>query len=56
MDFQLSDRETHFRDRVKAFIDTRIRPRHADYLAQQREGERWKVIPVIEEMKAHAKA
>ena len=56
MDFQLSDRETHFRDRVKAFIDTRIRPRHADYLAQQREGERWKVIPVIEQMKAHAKA
>ena len=56
MDFQLSDRETHFRDRVKAFIDTRIRPRHADYLAQQREGERWKVIPVIEEMKVHAKA
>nr|WP_314435200.1 acyl-CoA dehydrogenase family protein [uncultured Brevundimonas sp.] len=56
MDFQLSDRETHFRDRVKAFIDTRIRPRHADYLAQQREGERWKVIPVIEEMKVQAKA
>jgi acyl-CoA dehydrogenase len=56
VDFQLSDRETHFRDRVKAFIDTRIRPRHADYLAQQREGERWKVIPVIEQMKAHAKA
>ena len=56
MDFQLSDRETHFRDRVKAFIDTRIRPRHVDYLAQQREGERWKVIPVIEEMKVHAKA
>jgi len=56
VDFQLSDRETHFRDRVKAFIDTRIRPRHADYLAQQREGERWKVIPVIEEMKVHAKA
>lgn len=56
MDFQLSDRETHYRDRVKAFIDNRIRPRHADYLAQQREGERWKVIPVIEEMKAHAKA
>ncbi len=56
MDFQFSDRETHFRDRVKAFIDTRIRPRHADYLAQQREGERWKVIPVIEEMKVQAKA
>jgi len=56
VDFQFSDRETHFRDRVKAFIDTRIRPRHADYLAQQGEGERWKVLPVIEEMKAQAKA
>jgi len=56
MDFTLSERETYFRDRVKAFIDTRIRPRDGDYHAQQKEGERWKVLPVIEDVKAEAKA
>ncbi|MEP9360736.1 acyl-CoA dehydrogenase family protein [Sphingomonas sp. KR3-1] len=56
MDFTLSERETYFRDRVKAFIDTRIRPRDGDYRDQQREGDRWKVLPVIEEVKAEAKA
>ncbi|GAA4763888.1 acyl-CoA dehydrogenase family protein [Stakelama sediminis] len=56
MDFTLNDRETHFRDRVKAFIETHIRPRQADYAAQSANGERWKVIPVIEEVKEEAKA
>jgi acyl-CoA dehydrogenase len=56
MDFTLSARETAFRDRVKAFIDAEIRPRDGDYHRQQREGERWKVIPVIEDVKAKARA
>ena len=56
MDFTLSERETYFRDRVRDFIDQNIRPRQADYDQQAHEGERWKVIPVIEEMKEKAKA
>ncbi|MGR6328125.1 acyl-CoA dehydrogenase family protein [Sphingomonas sp. XXL09] len=56
MDFTLSARETVFRDRVRAFIDAEIRPRQAEYDAQEHDGERWKVIPVIEEVKARAKA
>ena len=56
MDFTLNERETFFRDRVKAFIDQNIRPRQADYEAQSKAGDRWKVIPVIEEMKEKAKA
>ena len=56
MDFTLTERETHFRDRVRAFIDAEIRPRHADYLAQGHEGDRWKVLPVIEEVKERARA
>ncbi|RST31124.1 acyl-CoA dehydrogenase [Sphingomonas ginkgonis] len=56
MDFELSDRQRHFRDRVRSFIDTRIRPRHSDYLRQSHEGDRWKVIPVIEELKPVARA
>ncbi|MEP7007058.1 MAG: acyl-CoA dehydrogenase family protein [Sphingomonas bacterium] len=56
MDFTLSERETYFRDRVKTFIDQNIRPRQDDYNQQSHEGDRWKVIPVIEEMKVKAKA
>ena len=56
MDFTLSERETYFRDRVKAFIDAEIAPRNHEYHQQAHEGERWKVIPVIEEVKQKAKA
>ncbi|WP_380785745.1 acyl-CoA dehydrogenase family protein [Sphingomonas sp. R86521] len=56
MDFTLSERETYFRDRVKAFIDAEIRPRQADYDEQAHHGERWKVLPVIEQVKEKAKA
>jgi acyl-CoA dehydrogenase len=56
MDFTLTDRETYWRDRVRDFIDREIRPRQAEYDRQAHEGERWKVIPVIEEVKEKAKA
>jgi alkylation response protein AidB-like acyl-CoA dehydrogenase len=56
MDFSLGPAETDWRDRVRGFIDEHVRPRCADYDAQQREGERWKVLPVIEELKAKARA
>jgi acyl-CoA dehydrogenase len=56
MDFTLTPRETDFRDRVRAFIDEHITPRNAEYHAQQAEGERWKVLPVIEALKPIARA
>ena len=56
MDFTLNERETHFRDQVKAFIDREIRPCQHAYDEQSHEGERWKVLPVIEEVKGKAKA
>ena len=55
MDFTLSDRETFFRDRVREFMVREIAPRQAEYGTQWSEGERWKVIPVIEEVKEKAK-
>ena len=55
MDFTLSERESYFRDRVRTFIDQNIRPRQAEFDEQHHEGDRWKVIPVIEEMKHKAK-
>ena len=56
MDFTLGTAETQWRDRVRAFMDDQVRPRVPDYDAQQRQGERWKVLPVVEELKARAKA
>ena len=56
MDFSVSRTETEWRDRVRAFMDEHVRPRGADYDAQQRAGERWKVLPVIEELKEKARA
>ena len=56
MDFTPTDRETHWRDRVRAFVETEIRPRDPDYHAQQAEGPRWKILPVIEELKDKARA
>ena len=56
MDFTLTDREEHFKNLVRRFVDEKIRPRDHEYHAQQREGARWKVLPVIEELKVQAKA
>ena len=56
MDFSLGSGETKWRDRVRAFIDENVRPRAQDYDAQQREGDRWKVLPVIEELKQKARS
>jgi acyl-CoA dehydrogenase len=56
VDFTLTERETYFRDRVKGFIDTKIRPRQADYHHEAHSGDRWKVNRIIEEVKAVAKA
>ena len=56
MDFDLTERQTYWRDRVREHIERHVRPRDAECKAQHREGDRWKVIPVIEEEKARAKA
>src|SRR6478672_10955162 len=56
MDFKLDQADVHWRDRVRAFIDDHVRPRVPDYDAQQREGDRWKVLPVVEELKEKARA
>ena len=56
MDFSLGPAETEWRDRVRAFMNAHVRPRVADYDSEQREGDRWKVLAVIEELKAKARA
>ena len=55
MEFNLSQADVEWRDRVRAFMETEVRPRAADYDLQQAAGDRWKVLPVIEELKQRAR-
>jgi alkylation response protein AidB-like acyl-CoA dehydrogenase len=55
VDFELSDRQRHFRDRVREFIEAEIRPRSADYQAQSHGDDPWQAVPVIEELKPRAR-
>ncbi|MGX7741008.1 acyl-CoA dehydrogenase family protein [Rhodopseudomonas palustris] len=56
MDFTMSDRQSEWLDRVTKFMNDHVRPAVPIYKQQDAEGERWKVIPVLEELKAKAKA
>ena len=58
MDFSMSERQRHWRDRVIAFMNAHVYPAMPTYDAQM-EGfgaNRWQVVPVLEELKAKAKA
>ncbi len=56
MDFELTERQAYWRDRVREHINRYVRPRVKDYYAEQAQGSRWKVLQVIEEEKERAKA
>ncbi|NCU11533.1 MAG: acyl-CoA dehydrogenase, partial [Sphingomonadaceae bacterium] len=56
MDFDPTERQVYWRDRVRDFIEAHVRPRIADYKAEDAQGDRWKVLQVVEEEKARAKA
>ncbi|MEC9067975.1 acyl-CoA dehydrogenase family protein [Pelagerythrobacter marinus] len=56
MDFEPTERQQYWRDRVRDFIETNVRPNAETYARQDAEGDRWKVIPIVEDMKAKAKA
>jgi acyl-CoA dehydrogenase len=55
MDFDFSPRQRELMRRVSEFMDEHVYPAEPTYEAQMAEGERWKVIPVLEELKAKAK-
>ncbi|MDO7843119.1 acyl-CoA dehydrogenase family protein [Sphingomonas immobilis] len=56
MDFSLSQTQVHWRDRVKAFMDAHVFPNEERYEREVEEGARWKELPLVEELKAKAKA
>ncbi len=56
MDFDLTERQRYWRDRVREFMNQHVVPRQQDYYDQQAVGSRWKVLQVVEDEKARAKA
>jgi acyl-CoA dehydrogenase len=58
MDFSLSDRQRHWRDRVADFMQKHVYPAVDTYGEQMQpaDGNRWIVVPVLEELKKKAKA
>ncbi|HEV7635738.1 MAG TPA: acyl-CoA dehydrogenase family protein, partial [Bradyrhizobium sp.] len=56
MDFNMSDRQKEWLNRVQSFMHKHVRPAVPVYKAQDAEGERWKVIPVLEDLKKKARA
>jgi len=58
MDFALSERQCYWRDRVRSFMEARVYPNVRTYNEQLAGfgADRWQVIPVLEDLKAEAKA
>ena len=56
MDFDLTDRQKHWQGRVREFIERKVRPAVPTYKEQDAAGDRWKVIQIVEDLKAEAKA
>ncbi len=56
MDFEYSPKVKELQERVGAFMDAHIYPNEAKMAAQIAEGDRWQPIPMLEEIKAKAKA
>ena len=54
--FDTSDKAKDLQEKLKAFMDKYIYPNESEYFRQLDEGDRWKVIPLIEELKAKAKS
>ena len=55
MDFDLTERQSFFRDRVRNFIESQVRPRVAEYKNQIDAGDRWQPIQLIEDLKPMAR-
>jgi acyl-CoA dehydrogenase len=56
MNFEYSDKVKYLQKKLAAFMDEHIYPNEQTYYEQNHTGERWKVIPIIEELKPKAKA
>src|SRR5437773_1311472 len=56
MNFDMSDKQKEWLNRVQAFMNTHVRPAVPIYKQQDEAGERWKAIPILEDLKKKARA
>src|SRR3954452_18484374 len=52
MDFTMSAKQQEWLERVRSFMTKHVRPAVPIYKQQDAEGSRWKVIPILEDLKA----
>ncbi len=56
MDFEYSDKVKALQERISAFMDQQIYPNEDEITRQNNEGDRWQHAPLIDELKAKARA
>src|SRR5215471_17338865 len=56
MNFEFSDKTKYLQKKLSAFMDEYIYPNEGKFYEQLNSGDRWKVIPLIEELKPKARA
>lgn len=56
MDFAYSERALEMLDRLRTFMTKHVYPNQTRYLQELNDGGRWKIIPVVEELKPLARA
>jgi acyl-CoA dehydrogenase len=56
VDFDLTERQSHFRDRVRDFIQAHVRPAVPGLAAELNSGDRWHHLQGLEPLKERAKA
>jgi acyl-CoA dehydrogenase len=56
MDFEYSDKVKALQERVSAFMDEHVYPNEDEITRQNNEGDRWQHAPLIDELKAKARA
>ena len=54
--YEFSDKARDLQEQLKAFMDKYIYPNESEFFRQLNEGNRWKVIPLLEELKKKARA
>lgn len=56
MDFRMSPKQQEYLHRVQSFMTKHVRPALPVYKQEEAAGDRWKVIPVVEDLKKKARA
>jgi acyl-CoA dehydrogenase len=56
VEFEYSEKTRFLQKKLSGFMDEHIYPNEAAYYRQHAEGERWTTPPLLEELKAKAKA